>query len=48
MIVVMMSGFATETKAKYALELGAFDYMNKPFDMERVKNMLDIINLSHF
>ncbi len=45
-IVVMMSGYATESKAKYALDLGAFDYMNKPFDMSHVKNMLNMINRS--
>jgi DNA-binding NtrC family response regulator len=45
-IVVMMSGYATEAKAKYALELGAFDYLNKPFDMSHVKDMLDRIDLN--
>jgi DNA-binding NtrC family response regulator len=45
MIVVMMSGYATEAKAKSALELGALDYLNKPFDIEHVKNMLSRINL---
>lgn len=45
-IVVMMSGYATEAKAKFALELGAFDYMNKPFDMSHVRNMLNMINTS--
>lgn len=43
MIVVMMSGYATEAKAKSALELGAFDYLNKPFNMTHVKGMLDRI-----
>ncbi|NQS97682.1 MAG: response regulator [candidate division Zixibacteria bacterium] len=44
-IVVMMSGYATEAKAKSALQLGAFDYLSKPFDMSHVKRMLDKINL---
>lgn len=44
LIVVMMSGFATEPKAKAALDLGAFDYLNKPFDMSHVKSMLDQID----
>jgi len=43
LIVVMMSGFATEPKAKAALQLGAFDYLNKPFDMSHIKGMLDRI-----
>ena len=46
LIVVMMSGYATEAKARAALDLGAFDYMNKPFDMEHVRNMLNMINKS--
>jgi ActR/RegA family two-component response regulator len=41
-----MSGFATEAKAKYALQLGAFDYLKKPFDLEHVKNMLGLIESS--
>jgi DNA-binding NtrC family response regulator len=45
LIVVMMSGYATEAKAKSALELGALDYLNKPFDLEHVKSMLNRINL---
>ncbi len=40
LIVVMMSGFATEPKAKAALDLGAYDYLNKPFDMSHIKSML--------
>ena len=44
LIVVMMSGFATEPKAKAALELGAFDYLKKPFDMSHIKSMLDQID----
>jgi len=43
LIVVMMSGFATEPKAKAALDLGAYDYLNKPFDMSHIKNMLNRI-----
>jgi len=46
MLIVMMSGFATEAKAKYALQLGAFDYLKKPFDLEHVKNMLGLIESS--
>ena len=45
-IVVMMSGYATEAKAQSALQLGAFDYLCKPFDLEHVKNMLNMINMS--
>jgi len=43
LIVVMMSGFATEPKARAALVLGAYDYLKKPFDMNHVKQMLDRI-----
>ncbi len=44
LIVVMMSGFATEPKAKSALELGAFDYLSKPFDLSHIKVMMDRID----
>lgn len=43
-IVVMMSGYATESKAKAALDLGAYDYLNKPFEMDHVKAMLNRID----
>jgi len=46
MLIVMMSGLATEAKAKYALQLGAFDYLKKPFDLDHVKNMLGLIESS--
>jgi len=45
LIVVMMSGFATEPKARAALDLGAYDYLKKPFDMNHVKEMLDRIDM---
>ncbi len=45
-IVVMMSGYATESKAKSALQIGAFDYLSKPFDLSHVKDMLKMIETS--
>ena len=45
-VVVMMSGYATEEKAKFALEQGAFDYINKPFMLEQVRNMMAMLDKS--
>lgn len=45
-IVVMMSGYATESKAKSALQIGAFDYLSKPFDLAHVRDMLSMIDNS--
>jgi DNA-binding NtrC family response regulator len=45
-IVVTMSGYATEAKAKFALKMGAFDYLNKPFDMKHIEDMLQMIKQS--
>jgi len=43
-VVVMMSGYVTEEKAKQALKLGAFDYINKPFTLDHVKDMMRLID----
>ena len=37
MIVIMLTGFATLDTARKAMELGAHDYVTKPFDLEAIK-----------
>lgn len=36
-IVIMLTGFATLDTARKAMELGAYDYVTKPFDLEAIK-----------
>jgi two-component system NtrC family response regulator len=36
-IVIMLTGFATLDTARKAMELGAHDYVTKPFDLEAIK-----------
>ncbi len=44
MIVIVISGLQDESIAKEAIELGAYDYITKPFDLSRLKsNLLDRI-----
>jgi two-component system response regulator HydG len=38
--VVLMSGFATIDSAVEAVKLGATDYLTKPFDMQRLRQLL--------
>ena len=35
--VIMLTGFATLDTARKAMELGAHDYVTKPFDLEAIK-----------
>lgn len=46
--VLMMSGFATDQIAKKSLELGAFDYMNKPLNLENLVKLLELIKITKF
>ncbi|MCE5251762.1 response regulator [bacterium] len=46
--VVMMSGFATEHIAQKSLEIGAFDYINKPLCFNHLKNVLQFIKITKF
>ena len=43
-IVIMMSGYDDENIAKESLKLGAFDYVKKPLELDRVENMLKLID----
>ena len=47
-IIVMISGHATENTARDSLYLGAFEYINKPIDLERVKELMAQIEVSKF
>ena len=46
--VVMISGFATEHMAKETLHIGAFDYIKKPVDLEKVSEIISCIDLLNF
>lgn len=37
LIVIMLTGYATLDTARKAMELGAYDYVTKPFDLEAIK-----------
>jgi DNA-binding NtrC family response regulator len=39
-IVIMLTGFATLDTARKAMELGAHDYVTKPFDLEAIKRSI--------
>ena len=47
-IVIMMSGYATEEIAKSTLQWGAFDYIRKPFDLEQVERVLSAVEITRF
>ena len=38
--VVMMTAFGDPTTAKYAMRLGAYDYISKPFEFECIKKII--------
>ena len=43
-IVIMLTGYATINSALQAMELGAFDYLAKPFTKEEIKKILSRAN----
>jgi len=46
--IIMMSGYATEEMAKESLSIGAYDYVNKPFSMDRISSLMSVIDLANF
>lgn len=46
--VVMISGHADEATARETLQLGAFEYICKPIDLERIREILAQIEISKF
>ena len=46
--VVMMSGFVSEQIARKTLEIGAFDYVNKPISLEHLMRILQLVKISKF
>ena len=46
--VVMMSGFVSEQIARKTLEIGAFDYINKPISFEHLVKVLQLVKISKF
>ena len=46
--VVMISGNATEDTAKETLNLGAFDYIKKPVDLDKVSEIISCVDLVNF
>lgn len=43
--VIMISGNATEEIAKETLEIGAFEYINKPVDLDKVSEVICCVEL---
>jgi len=41
--VVLMSGYATSDSAVMAVKLGAMDYLTKPFDLQRLRQLLSAV-----
>ena len=39
-VVIMITAFGTMQTARQAMQLGAFDYITKPFDLEYVKALI--------
>ncbi|MFQ5708126.1 MAG: response regulator [bacterium] len=46
--VVMISGHASENTARDSLILGAFEYINKPIDLMRVRDVLVRIQINEY
>ena len=46
--VVVMSGFASEQIARKTLEIGAFEYINKPICFEHLIKVLQLVKISKF
>lgn len=47
LIVIMLTGYATLDTARKAMELGAYDYVTKPFDLEAIKaSIRDALEIS--
>jgi len=46
--VVVMSGFASEQIARKSLEIGAFEYINKPISFEHLIKVLQLVKISKF
>ena len=47
-VVVMISGLATLDMAKESLEFGAFDYIEKPFNFEHIREVVRQVSITHF
>ena len=39
--IIIMTGFREKDVAQKAIEMGAFDYINKPFDFDYLERVLD-------
>ena len=46
--IIMMSGYATEEMAKKSLSIGAYDYVRKPFNLDRISSLMSVIELANF
>ena len=47
-VVIMMSGYATEETARGTLQSGAFDYLQKPLEFKQVERILSAVELIGF
>jgi len=45
-VVVMISAYATIETAKQTLKLGAYDYIAKPFDLQHLERIVEMIEAS--
>ena len=45
-VVIIMTGFPNEGLASLAIEMGARDYIVKPFDLAQLKTMLQVYELT--
>ena len=46
--VIMMSGFASEHIARKTLEIGAFDYMDKPISFDHLIKVIQLVKITKF
>ena len=46
--VLMISGFASREIAQKSLELGAYDYMDKPISLKHLRDILKLLKISKF
>lgn len=46
--VIMISGFATMDMARRSLEIGAFDYIGKPFDFDHIREIVRQTTVTRF
>ncbi len=46
--VIIMTGYATTRIARKSLDIGAFDFIGKPFSFSHIREVLQLIKISKF